>query len=82
MDRGDTAGKDAGPSNVTRRGTVGYQLVRDTALFNPANIRWVFDGSKVNKNTVIDLFEKLIASDDYLKRVWIKRRPSAMRSPR
>ena len=51
-------------------GTVGYQLLRDTALFDPNNIRWVFDGSKVSKDRVIAAFERIIADDDFLRAQW------------
>ena len=58
-------------------GTVGYQLVRDTALFSPNNIRWVFDGSKIRrgdpnaaKATVVELFERIILDDAYLRARW------------
>jgi len=52
-------------------GTVGYQLIRDTALFRPENIRWVFDASKgLTKPQVIRAFERVIANDPYLTLQW------------
>jgi hypothetical protein len=52
-------------------GTVGYQLIRDTALFRPENIRWVFDPSKgLTKPQVIRAFERVIANDPYLALQW------------
>lgn len=52
-------------------GTVGYQLIRDTALFTPENIRWVFDASKgVTKAEAVRLFERVIANDPYLAFQW------------
>jgi hypothetical protein len=58
---------------TSTRGSVGYQLLRDTALFKPENIRWVFDGSKLQgkgKSFVIDEFLDIIANDDYLAQQW------------
>lgn len=58
-------------------GTVGYQLLRDTALFSPNNIRWVFDGSKIHrgdanaaKSKIVGLFEQIILDDPYLRAQW------------
>ncbi len=57
--------------STTYPGTVGYQLIRDTALFSPENIRWVFDASKgVTKAQVIGAFERVIAGDPYLLSRW------------
>jgi subtilisin family serine protease len=50
-----------------------YQLTRDTALFGPDNIRWVFDRRKgVSKAGVIGFFKKVIKSDPYLTAKWGK----------
>ena len=38
------------------------QLIRDTALFSPENIRWVFDASKVT-GPGHGAFERVIAGD-------------------
>src|SRR5205809_1841971 len=54
--------RSAPGKSTTYPGTVGYQLLRDTALFEPNKIRWVFDGTKkVTKQQVLDAFEKIIA---------------------
>ena len=45
-------------------------MLRDTALFDPDNIRWVFDATKVTKDQVIVAFEKVISADDYLRLHW------------
>jgi hypothetical protein len=66
------------PGQATSRpSSVGYQLIRDTALFQPQNIRWVFDGAKLRqadlaiaKKLMIDRFEAIIHSDDYLRAQW------------
>ena len=48
-----------------------YQLVRDTALFGPERIRWVFDGGKkLTKEKVIAEFLKVIKGDKYLLEKW------------
>lgn len=65
--------KTRAPAGQSTRypGTVGYQLIRDTALFSPDNIRWVFDASKgVTKPQVIRAFERVIAGDPYLLFQW------------
>jgi hypothetical protein len=49
-----------------------YQLTRDTALFSPDRIRWVFDGSKVTKDKVIAEFLRAIKGDKYLQEKWGK----------
>jgi hypothetical protein len=47
------------------------QWVRDTALLNPHNIRWVFNGAKMaDKNKIIATFLELIQRDAYLTKVW------------
>ncbi|MGI8425451.1 MAG: hypothetical protein ACR2M4_02415 [Actinomycetota bacterium] len=51
-------------------GGIGYQLIRDTALFRPENIRWVFDAKKVTKAKVIQAFEDVITKDPYLAKQW------------
>ena len=61
---------------VTRPGSVGYQLVRDTALFGPNNVRWVFDRKvgfgDVNRarRSVVAAFERVIMGDEYLRLLW------------
>lgn len=52
------------PSNIR------FQLIRDTALFSPKNIRWVFDKSKISEKAVLDAFVTIISKDPYLKKVW------------
>ena len=47
-----------------------YQLTRDTALFSPDNILWVFDGSKVKEKTVLKAFEEIILGDEFLSARW------------
>lgn len=47
-----------------------YQLTRDTALLGPDNIRWVFDGTKIKEDAVIDSFLAVIRSDPYLRSKW------------
>ena len=45
--------------STTYPGTVGYQLIRDTALFRPENIRWVFDSQNgLTRAQVIRAFER------------------------
>lgn len=57
--------------STTYPGTVGYQLIRDTALFRPENIRWVFDSRNgLTKAQVIRAFERVIANDVYLASQW------------
>jgi hypothetical protein len=46
------------------------QLVRDTALYGPGNVRWVFDGTKVSREEVIETFLKIITNDGYLTASW------------
>lgn len=65
--------KTRSPAGQSTRypGSVGYQLIRDTALFSPENIRWVFDASKgVSKAQVVRAFERVIANDPYLLQKW------------
>lgn len=49
---------------------VQFQLTRDTALWGPDNIRWVFDGTKVSKKAVMAEFLKVIKGDPYLREKW------------
>jgi hypothetical protein len=60
------------PTGASTRfpGGIGYQLLRDTAIFRPDNIRWVFDLKKVTKEQVIEAFQKVIAGDAYLLKHW------------
>ncbi|RAQ94209.1 tetratricopeptide repeat protein [Thermogemmatispora tikiterensis] len=51
-------------------GKVTSQLVRDTALYGPGNVRWVFDGTKISREEVIETFLKIITNDDYLAANW------------
>jgi hypothetical protein len=47
------------------------QLVRDTAMLDPHNIRWVFDASKLSDPAkIIDIFVELIQRDAYLSKAW------------
>jgi hypothetical protein len=49
-----------------------YQLTRDTALFGPDRILWVFDGTKVTKQQVVSEFLRVIKGDKYLVGKWGK----------
>jgi hypothetical protein len=47
------------------------QLVRDTAMLDPKNIRWVFDASKIKDPAkIIDTFITVIQKDAYLSKMW------------
>lgn len=60
-----------GTLRASKGKTLPRQLVRDTALLDPRNIRWVFDAAKLgDKNKIIDVFVELIQRDAYLSRAW------------
>jgi hypothetical protein len=59
-------------SNPKAGSIITRQLVRDTAFFGTANIRWVFDSSRTTEENVIDAFTKVIKNDAYLRQRWGK----------
>lgn len=48
------------------------QLVRDLAILDPKNIRWVFDSRKITQDEIIKAFLGIIEKDAYLTKVWGK----------
>ncbi|MCA9281193.1 MAG: pre-toxin TG domain-containing protein [Phycisphaerales bacterium] len=48
------------------------QLVKDTAIFGRAGIKWVFNSAKISKNEVVELFKWAVQSDPYLAAKWPK----------
>jgi len=47
------------------------QFVRDAAILDPKNIRWVFNSAKIGKKSeIIDVFVGVIRSDAYLMKIW------------
>jgi hypothetical protein len=52
---------------------IAHQFIRDVALFDPGNIRWVFNSTKIpEKKEIIDAFIRVIETDPYLTKIWGK----------
>jgi hypothetical protein len=51
-------------------GKIKFQFIRDTAIYGPESIRWVFDASKVAEEEVLKTFINVITSDPYLTKIW------------
>jgi hypothetical protein len=52
------------------RGGLAGQLWKDVALGPISDLRWVFDGTKTTREDVLDVFERVISEDEYLKKAF------------
>lgn len=61
-------------SQLERRGEkLQQQFVKDVAILDPKNIRWVFNSAKIaNRDNIIEAFLHTIQKDAYLTKIWGK----------
>lgn len=60
-----------GPWIGARTGKLAQQFVRDTAMLELRNIRWIFDRRKMaDKKKIIESFVEIIEQDVYLRKAW------------
>ncbi|HEX5151235.1 MAG TPA: hypothetical protein VFW07_07285 [Parafilimonas sp.] len=52
------------------KGKLKFQLIRDSALLGPGNIRWVFNSKKLARTEAVRYIERAILDDPYLIKMW------------
>jgi len=56
---------------AAKKAKLARQFVRDLAILDPKNIRWIFNSQKIaKKSEIIDAFVEVITKDAYLSKTW------------